>query len=230
MSECQGGQVYRFARFKYFKNNGQIVTYHLKVDDKNYTIVRLSNTFFTYPCKTWNFTVPFKGPPRYNPKRRSVAFGGMTTSCSASNLGTLTRIPSAIDTPCGTLTRTISVDQYSSSGTLSRLPISEISNTSSLSRTPPADNRNSCASMSRVIDHYSGISDSHHSSLNRVPSIESNRPDCGNLQRIPSEQQISGIKGHQMHTGISRTEHHQNNINRLPSEYQTPALRDPNPR
>ncbi|XP_063991471.1 SH3 and multiple ankyrin repeat domains protein 2 isoform X2 [Diachasmimorpha longicaudata] len=174
--------------------------------------------------------VPFKGPPRYNPKRRSIAFGGMTTSCSASNLGTLTRIPSAIDTPCGTLTRTISVDQYSSSGTLSRLPISEINNTSSLSRASSTDNRNSCGTMSRVMDHYAEINESHHSSLNRVPSIESNRPDCENLQRIPSEQQLSGIKGHQLNSGISRNDHMQNNINRLPSEYQTPALRDPNPR
>lgn len=41
--------------------------------------------------------MPFKGPPTLNPKRRSVAFGsmaGLSTSYSASNLGTLTRIPS----------------------------------------------------------------------------------------------------------------------------------------
>ncbi|KAJ8679671.1 hypothetical protein QAD02_015458 [Eretmocerus hayati] len=38
--------------------------------------------------------VPFKGPPRYNPKRRSVAFVGLSTSFSAGNLGTLSRLPS----------------------------------------------------------------------------------------------------------------------------------------
>ncbi|XP_011503554.1 PREDICTED: uncharacterized protein LOC105366721 [Ceratosolen solmsi marchali] len=36
--------------------------------------------------------VPFKGPPRYNPKRRSVAFGSLSTNISASNLGTFTRL------------------------------------------------------------------------------------------------------------------------------------------
>lgn len=38
--------------------------------------------------------MPFKGPPRYNPKRRSVAFCSLgNNSFSVSNLGTLTRIP-----------------------------------------------------------------------------------------------------------------------------------------
>ncbi|CAG5102090.1 Similar to Shank3: SH3 and multiple ankyrin repeat domains protein 3 (Rattus norvegicus) [Cotesia congregata] len=164
--------------------------------------------------------VPLKDPPSYNPKRRSVAFAGMTTSCSASNLGTLTRIPSSNESStCGTLTRTISVDQYSS-GTLSRLPMNEhysssITSSSSsssssripsgseqymndclMARTPSAEQQYSSASMSRVSSEehqYSGISraESHHSSLNRVPSIEQPRGgnstgECGNLQRIPS--------------------------------------------
>ncbi|KAK0176007.1 hypothetical protein PV328_000187 [Microctonus aethiopoides] len=211
--------------------------------------------------------VPFKGPPRYNPKRRSVAFGGMTTSCSAINLGTLTRIPSTNETTtCGTLTRTISVDQYSS-GTLSRLPISEQYNTSIgsvripssneqyssssfITRTTPSNEQYSSASMSRVLSaehQYSGMSraESHHSSLNRVPSIDQARVECGTLQRIPSDQQLGTITRAQqqqqqqqqlhqhdqhIHHAMNRSEHLQNTINRVPSEYQTPALRDPNAR
>lgn len=273
----------------------------------------------------------------------------MTTSCSASNLGTLTRIPSSSDhhqggggvvgsASCtGTLTRTISVDQYPS-GTLTRLPIVEqytagtmsrvsttgssidqqysssladqqqqystatlgrVSSTSnehysspgnlsrtpsterqypsagSLSRTPsteqqyttagtlsrtPSTEKYSSTSISRVpsteqpqqqqqsSQQYSNNcitrTESHQSSLNRVPSIEQARADCGNtLQRIPSEQHLMGSTGRAHHhqqaehqTGghhpiMTRSEHLQNTINRLPSDYQSPgALRDPTAR
>lgn len=231
--------------------------------------------------------MPLKDPPSYNPKRRSVAFAGMTTSCSASNLGTLTRIPSSNESStCGTLTRTISVDQYSS-GTLSRLPMNEhysssITSSSSsssssripsgseqymndclMARTPSAEQQYSSASMSRVSSEehqYSGISraESHHSSLNRVPSIEQPRGgnstgECGNLQRIPSEQLLVSTmvrlppqsycqnqQGHNLNrnnnnnnTSNNINNHNnelQNTLNRLPSEYQTPSLRDPHVR
>ncbi|XP_057332502.1 SH3 and multiple ankyrin repeat domains protein 2-like isoform X3 [Microplitis mediator] len=249
--------------------------------------MELAEVIKTYQAED---VVPLKDPPSYNPKRRSVAFAGMTTSCSASNLGTLTRIPTSNESStCGTLTRTISVDQYST-GTLSRLPMSEhysssIPSSSSsssssripsgneqyindclMARTPSTEQQYSSASMSRVSSgehQYSGISraESHHSSLNRVPSIEQPRGgnstgECGNLQRIPSEQQLvstmvrlpqqSYCQNQQGHNNLNRNNNNnnnnnnsnnnnnnnelQNNINRLPSEYQTPNLRDPHVR
>ncbi|XP_043289491.1 SH3 and multiple ankyrin repeat domains protein 1 isoform X2 [Venturia canescens] len=310
--------------------------------------------------------VPFKGPPRYNPKRRSVAFGGMTTSCSASNLGTLTRIPSSSEhqgtigstsSSSSTLTRTISVDQYPTgalsrlsiaeqystgilsrtstsatttsttmtttttttaassassssssssssgeplyscgnikrnvasnieqyamgtlsritpsnenypnSGTLSRTPSSErqYATTGSLTRAPSNEQYSNTATLSRTpsTEKYSSTSisrassteqqqqqqqqhsssnitrtESHQSNLNRVPSME--RSDNGALQRIPSEQHLTGTTTtraqlHEQtshHSIISRNEHLQNTINRLPSEYQSPGtLRDPTAR
>ncbi|KAK1130977.1 hypothetical protein K0M31_017282, partial [Melipona bicolor] len=123
--------------------------------------------------------VPFKGPPRYNPKRRSVAFGGastMTTSCSASNLGTLTRIPSAEQQQhgsggCmtsggggsggGTLTRTISVEQYATTGV------------NAVTRVPSAE------------QYATG-------NLTRVPSTEQQYPSTGTLSRVPSAEQYTG--------------------------------------
>ncbi|XP_044579476.1 SH3 and multiple ankyrin repeat domains protein 3 isoform X4 [Cotesia glomerata] len=247
--------------------------------------MELAEVIKTYQAED---VVPLKDPPSYNPKRRSVAFAGMTTSCSASNLGTLTRIPSSTESStCGTLTRTISVDQYSS-GTLSRLPMNEhysssITSSSSsssssripsgseqymndclMARTPSAEQQYSSASMSRVSSEehqYSGISraESHHSSLNRVPSIEQPRGgnstgECGNLQRIPSEQLLvstmvrlppqSYCQNQQGHNNLNRNNNNnntsnninnhnnelQNTLNRLPSEYQTPSLRDPHVR
>ncbi|XP_044018295.1 uncharacterized protein LOC122859028 isoform X8 [Aphidius gifuensis] len=203
--------------------------------------------------------VLFKGPPRYNPKRRSIAFGsGMTTSCSAMNLGTLTRIPTTSEaTSCGggTLTRTISIDQYSSSGTLTRLPIVDQqsscnSSTSSKSQTPSTE-QYTCSSLSRTPSNdsqqnnqqkYNGITraESHHSCLNRLPSIDTIICDSNN-QRIPSSDKKSNPMDKLSYTleqstinHLTRNEHLQNNINRLPSssssssEYQTPALRDPN--
>ncbi|XP_033224258.1 uncharacterized protein LOC117177559 isoform X2 [Belonocnema kinseyi] len=190
--------------------------------------------------------VPFKGPPRYNPKRRSVAFGGLTTSCSAINLGTLTRIPSiqqhalSSSSSCSgtsTLTRTVSVDQYPT-GTLSRIPSTEQQYASgSLSRVPAAEQ---CYSGSQVrvpsTEQDTGISrsESHHSSLNRVPSMEQSRMECGTLRRIPSEQYVSSgtlSRIHHQEQGLSRAENLQHTLNRLPSEYQNPnSLRDHNAR
>ncbi|XP_043514371.1 uncharacterized protein LOC122530976 isoform X4 [Frieseomelitta varia] len=121
--------------------------------------------------------VPFKGPPRYNPKRRSVAFGGastMTTSCSASNLGTLTRIPSAEQqhgsgggcmTPGGggTLTRTISVEQYATT-----------TGVNAVTRVPSAE------------QYATG-------NLTRVPSTEQQyHPSTGTMSRVPSAEQYAG--------------------------------------
>ncbi|XP_014481253.1 PREDICTED: SH3 and multiple ankyrin repeat domains protein 2 isoform X2 [Dinoponera quadriceps] len=94
--------------------------------------------------------VPFKGPPRYNPKRRSVAFAGasmMTTSCSANNLGTLTRIPSTEQHAAasnaassvaagGTLTRTVSVEQYAS---ITRVQFAEQYAAANLNRVPSTE-------------------------------------------------------------------------------------------
>ena len=172
-----------------------------------------------------------------------MAFGGLTTSCSVSNLGTLTRIPStqqqassssSSSSGSSTLTRTISVDQYPT-GTLTRIPSTEQQYPSgSLSRVPSTEQYNS-GTQSRVpsTEQYVGIlrSESHHSCLNRVPSMEQNRTECGTLRRIPSEQHVSsGVLNrvqHQEQSGLNRTEHLQNNLNRLSSEYQNPnSLRD----
>ncbi|XP_063892513.1 SH3 and multiple ankyrin repeat domains protein 2 isoform X2 [Helicoverpa armigera] len=42
--------------------------------------------------------VPFRGPPRYNPKRRSAAWGGWWTAGDRSSLASSTRIPAELDT------------------------------------------------------------------------------------------------------------------------------------
>ncbi|XP_052751603.1 SH3 and multiple ankyrin repeat domains protein 3 isoform X2 [Galleria mellonella] len=41
--------------------------------------------------------VPFRGPPRYNPKRRSAAWGGWWTAGDRSSLASSTRIPAEFD-------------------------------------------------------------------------------------------------------------------------------------
>ncbi|KAI5641883.1 ankyrin repeats (3 copies) domain-containing protein [Phthorimaea operculella] len=41
--------------------------------------------------------VPFRGPPRYNPKRRSAAWGGWWTAGDRSSLASSTRIPAELD-------------------------------------------------------------------------------------------------------------------------------------
>ncbi|KAI4475796.1 hypothetical protein M0804_014077 [Polistes exclamans] len=133
-------------------------------------------------CKRIDFPVPFKGPPRYNPKRRSMAFGGgtsmMSTSCSASNLGTLTRIPSteqhaASGSNTGSLTRTISVEQYSSSG-------------NNLTRVPSADQyvTTTTASLSRV-----SSTDQQQYVKGGIPSVE--QYATGTFVRVPSSSSSS---------------------------------------
>lgn len=56
-------------------------------------------TFFYYFCSVGNETiaVPFRGPPRYNPKRRSGAWGGWWTAGDRSSLASSTRIPADLD-------------------------------------------------------------------------------------------------------------------------------------
>ncbi|XP_012252273.2 uncharacterized protein LOC105683887 isoform X2 [Athalia rosae] len=204
--------------------------------------------------------VPFKGPPRYNPKRRSMAFGGMTTSCSASNLGTLTRTPSN-DQPNNTIgthvTRTLSVDDYTP-GSLTRIPYgdtrcgtavgvartppSDDYNTGTLTRIPSMDRYNNGAMFSRVTSNEQyqaiGLAEMHKHNLITLPSMDQNigtsRTEFGTLQRIPSDQHIGAlarIQSDQPNLGtLTRTEQ-LNTLNRIPSEYQNPnSLRDPNTR
>ncbi|XP_012535096.1 SH3 and multiple ankyrin repeat domains protein 2 isoform X5 [Monomorium pharaonis] len=162
--------------------------------------------------------VPFKGPPRYNPKRRSVAFSGtssmMTTSCSASNLGTLTRIPSteqhAVTSSAGstagtTLTRTISVEQYSS---ITRVPSAEQYATTaatavSLNRLPSTEqpyppppssgvlvraaSEEKYAPPGAVLSRASS-GERYDATLIRVPSSEQ-YPTTNTLIRVPSTEQ-----------------------------------------
>lgn len=54
---------------------------------------------FTLFCSVGNGTisVPFRGPPRYNPKRRSAAWGGWWTAGDRSSLASSTRIPAELD-------------------------------------------------------------------------------------------------------------------------------------
>ncbi|XP_071642299.1 uncharacterized protein Prosap isoform X4 [Temnothorax longispinosus] len=150
--------------------------------------------------------VPFKGPPRYNPKRRSVAFSGtstmMTTSCSASNLGTLTRIPSteqhavasnAGGGTAGTLTRTISVEQYSS-----------------ITRVPSAEQYATTAAAAV--------------SLSRVPSTEQPYPpppSSGMLVRVASEEKYAPLGA--MLSRVSSGERYDAALTRVPSSEQYPA-------
>ncbi|XP_011880377.1 PREDICTED: uncharacterized protein LOC105568913 isoform X2 [Vollenhovia emeryi] len=150
--------------------------------------------------------VPFKGPPRYNPKRRSVAFSGtssmMTTSCSASNLGTLTRIPSSEQHAvasnagtAGTLTRTISVEQYSS-----------------ITRVPSAEQYASTAAAVAV-------------SLNRVPSTEQSYPpppSSGVLVRVASEEKYAPA-GAVVSRASAGERYDASSLSRVPSSEQYPA-------
>ncbi|XP_053999951.1 SH3 and multiple ankyrin repeat domains protein 2 isoform X5 [Hylaeus anthracinus] len=194
--------------------------------------------------------VPFKGPPRYNPKRRSVAFAGtstMTTSCSASNLGTLTRIPSAeqqhgstgIGAPGGSLTRTISVEQYTSSvHAVTRVPSAE--QYASLTRVPSTEHQQypSIGTLNRVpsgeqyaspiatatgtVTRVSTSTEQYTSTsgtLTRVPSTE--QYPTGTLTRVPSTEQYPSrtLSGEQYAgtTGIARTESHHASLGRVPS-------------
>ncbi|XP_050450296.1 uncharacterized protein LOC126850893 isoform X4 [Cataglyphis hispanica] len=166
--------------------------------------------------------VPFKGPPRYNPKRRSVAFGGtstmMTTSCSASNLGTLTRIPSTEQhaaaassagggTSSGTLTRTISVEQYSS---ITRVPSAEqYATAASLNRVPSTEqpyspppplsgtlvrvaSEEKYAPPSGIVLSRASSCERYDATLIRVPSSEQ-YPTVSTLTRVPSTEQYPTV-------------------------------------
>ncbi|XP_020279507.1 SH3 and multiple ankyrin repeat domains protein 2-like isoform X2 [Pseudomyrmex gracilis] len=167
--------------------------------------------------------VPFKGPPRYNPKRRSVAFSGtslmMTTSCSANNLGTLTRIPSTEQhatassagsgggVVVGTLTRTVSVEQYTN---ITRVPSAEQYATTTaavnLNRVPSMEqsplyppppssgtfvrvaSEEKYAPTSAVLSRASSGERYDTASLTRVPSSEQ-YPIASTLTRVPSTEQ-----------------------------------------
>ncbi|EFN85878.1 SH3 and multiple ankyrin repeat domains protein 3, partial [Harpegnathos saltator] len=167
--------------------------------------------------------VPFKGPPRYNPKRRSVAFAGtsmMTTSCSASNLGTLTRIPSteqhaaasnaAGAVAAGTLTRTVSVEQYAS---ITRVPSAEqYATAANLTRVPsteqpyppPPPSSTSGGTLVRVASEEkytqhgvlsrasSGERYDPAATLTRVPSSSEQYP-ISTLTRVPSTEQYPAV-------------------------------------
>ncbi|XP_066603694.1 SH3 and multiple ankyrin repeat domains protein 2 isoform X2 [Prorops nasuta] len=158
--------------------------------------------------------VPFKGPPRYNPKRRSVAFAGtmtMTTSCSASNLGTLTRIPSTEQhaSTSGTLTRTVSVEQYT---------------TASVTRVPSAEQYASVSGTLRGPEQntvqYS------NSTLNRLPDEQFD----ANVAQPPSEQfrlpSMDQQSSHHPPPTLSRTsssDSHRGALSRASSDYQNSA-------
>lgn len=46
---------------------------------------------------TGGIAVPFRGPPRYNPRRRSAAWGGWWSAGDRSSLASSTRIPAELD-------------------------------------------------------------------------------------------------------------------------------------
>ncbi|XP_023289608.1 SH3 and multiple ankyrin repeat domains protein 3 isoform X2 [Orussus abietinus] len=125
------------------------------------------------------------------------------------------RVPSA-DRYQGTLTRVSSADRYQT-GTLTRVTSSDQYQTGNSSRVPGAES-------------YPGLSSSEslHSNLNRVPSLERSRTECCVLERIPSEQHLSALSRIQDQS-LGRTD--QNPLDRLPSEYQNPiASGDPGAR
>ncbi|XP_015593341.1 protein shank isoform X2 [Cephus cinctus] len=170
--------------------------------------------------------VPFKGPPRYNPKRRSMAFGGMTTSCSANNLGTLTRIPSTeqhvATGTTGTLTRTVSAEQYGTA-TLTRIPSTEQYPT--LTRVPSAEQYPMTGTLSRVpsseqytnsggtLTRVTTTTEQYTTgTLSRVSSAEQQYHPTGTLSRMPSTEQYANIM---------RTESHHSSLNRVPSMEQS---------
>ncbi|KAL0102080.1 hypothetical protein PUN28_018551 [Cardiocondyla obscurior] len=190
--------------------------------------------------------VPFKGPPRYNPKRRSVAFSGtstmMTTSCSASNLGTLTRIPSteqhavasnAGAGTTGTLTRTISVEQYSS---ITRVPSAEqyvttASAAVSLNRVPSTEQQYPPPPSSGVLvrvaseEKYApagavlsraSSGERYDAALTRVPSTEQ-YPTASTLIRVPSTEQYPSTGGGITIVGQTTESSHHGSFVRVPS-------------
>ncbi|XP_046481329.1 SH3 and multiple ankyrin repeat domains protein 2 isoform X2 [Neodiprion pinetum] len=196
--------------------------------------------------------VPFKGPPRYNPKRRSMAFGGMTTSCSASNLGTLTRVPSTDqqhDVSGPLITRTISIEEYAGvtltrmqhaethsgiKNIAARTPFAEEFTAGTLTRIPSIEQYNSgVRTLSRIpsVEHYppTKMSELRKSSLTRLPSMDQSvgvsRTEFGTLQRIPSEQHLGAlvrIQSDQPNLGTLARTEQLNTLDRIPSEYQNP--------
>lgn len=125
----------------------------------------------------------------------------MTTSCSASNLGTLTRIPSTeqhavasnASGTAGTLTRTISVEQYSS---ITRVPSAEQYATTTAAAV----------------------------SLHRVPSTEQSYPpppSSGVLVRVASEEKYAPPGAVQ--SRVSSGERYDVTLTRVPSSEQYPT-------
>ncbi|XP_014207682.1 SH3 and multiple ankyrin repeat domains protein 3 isoform X2 [Copidosoma floridanum] len=176
--------------------------------------------------------VPFKGPPRYNPKRRSVAFTcGLSTSCSAGNLGTLTRQPSSAEyqqpltpsSPIGMSTSLVLTSPTTSAAnTLNRSQHEHYSNPSrvvssadaylaagSLGRAPSADNH-----------HHSTMprAESHHGCLNRVPSIEQQQTSAGSATVDPSVPASASANTNTIQRNPSERQ-----LTQQRSEYQSPA-------
>lgn len=152
-----------------------------------------------------------------------MAFTGtslMTTSCSASNLGTLTRIPSteqhaaAASNAAGvvaTLTRTVSVEQYAS---ITRVPSAEqYATAASLNRVPSTEQPYPPpppSSTSRVEEKYA------HGVLSRASSGERYEPT---LSRVPSEQYAPSTTL----TRVPSTEQYPAGLSRVPSTEQYPS-------
>lgn len=184
----------------------------------------------------------------------------MTTSCSASNLGTLTRIPSTEyhagpSTVAGTLTRTVSVEQYTSIGaTITRVPSAEQYATSAnLNRVPstdqqpyspstgtfiriPSEEKYACGALNRVSsgEQYRILPSSEQyptGTLCRVPSME----------QYPSTRVVINESSHHGNLGrVPSVESSRNDLQRIPSEqnghrlsseyHSLNTLRDPNAR
>lgn len=169
--------------------------------------------------------VPFKGPPRYNPNRRSVVLGGLTTSCSANNLGTLTRIPyiqqhvsfsSSLSSGENKLTRTISVDQY---------PTGDISteqqySSKSLTRAPSI--RKHSGTRIQVPSTQTGalMSESHYSNLNKFSTMDSSTKECltppkQSSEHYPSTEALNKVHEHEY---VQYSQQSQCTLNKLPSK------------
>lgn len=91
----------------YFERNVTInLDLCLTINKQPYLNV-IFNFFLSFParfvlllvCSVGNETiaVPFRGPPRYNPKRRSAAWGGWWNAGDRSSLASSTRIPAELD-------------------------------------------------------------------------------------------------------------------------------------
>lgn len=149
-----------------------------------------------------------------------MAFGGLTTSCSASNLGTLTRIPSTDQrlnaAAAGvTISRTLSADEYDA-GTLRRIPYgetrvrspqqSEEYDDGTLNKNSSIERYNVVSKLSRIpyTEKYSTISTITTTNETRkndpIGSPSTGRDvaaisatEFNQLERIPSEQRIGTL-------------------------------------